>query len=78
MWHLEVTTVLQRLSCGQLDGEVKLKIPAQQLQTKKAYTQKCLKDTSHQLFGLKSAILGQDCRLLSGPVMCSQALKKKR
>lgn len=36
-----------------------------------------LKETSHQLFGQKSAILGRGLQLLSGPVMCSQVLKMK-
>lgn len=66
--------VLQRLSCGQLEEEVKLRI--------QTWEESCMPAVNEEnlhlkLFGLKSAIfLVQNYRLFSDPTMCSQALNK--
>lgn len=51
---------------------------AQQLQTQQACTQRCLTETSHWLFGLKSAILGTGLQVFEWPnYVCSDFKEEK-
>lgn len=74
MWGLKLKEVLLCLSCGQLDGEVKLlnmeQIPAGQLQRmKEALIERCLKDKTATVFcqGENLPFFRKGYVLLSGP-----------